>query len=316
MKALGFLHEHEGFLVLIQQIADAKNIAPPLIEKDYWLMHCLWGLQQQGWKFELKGGTSLSKGYQLIHRFSEDIDIRFEPPEELGVKTGKNQDKPAHQASRREFFDWLAKQIKIPGMKSVSRDTDFDDAKYRNCGILLDYPILTRVLHGVKDGILLEVGFDDTAPNNLCTISSWAVDAALKAKVAIIDNRAVGVACYSPAYTFVEKLQTVSTKFRMQQEVSTFPKNFMRHYYDLYCLLDSPEVLRFIGTPTYHARKIERFRSSDNLEIASNEAFLLSNPKVRKLYESKYRETAALYYTGQIPFVDILARIHQHIERL
>lgn len=316
MKPLGFLHKHDGFLVLIEQIADAQNIEPHLIEKDYWLMHCLWGLQQQGWKFELKGGTSLSKGYQLVHRFSEDIDIRFEPPATLGVKAGKNQDKPAHQTSRREFFDWLAQQIKIPGLKSVMRDTDFDDAKYRNCGILLGYPILTSSLHGVKDGILLEVGFDDTAPNSPCTISSWALDAALKAKVAVIDNRAVDVACYSPAYTFVEKLQTVSTKFRMQQEANTFPKNFMRHYYDLYCLLGSPEVLGFIGTPTYHARKTERFRSGDNLDIAHNEAFLLSAPKLRSLYETKYRETAALYYKGQIPFSEILARIHRHIEQL
>jgi hypothetical protein len=316
MKTPGFLHEQDGFLVLIEQIADALNIEAYLIEKDYWLMHCLWGLKQQGWKFELKGGTSLSKGHQIIHRFSEDIDIRFEPPGELGVKFGKNHDKPAHQASRREFFDWLATEIKIPGLKSVTRDSDYDDAKYRNCGILLGYPILTRALPGVKDGILLEVGFDDTAPNSPCTISSWAMDAALKAQVEIIDNRAVDVACYSPAYTFVEKLQTLSTKFRMQQESNSFPKNFMRHYYDLYCLLESTEVLRFIGTPTYHARKRERFRSGDNLDITHNEAFLLSDPKVRNLYESKYRETASLYYTGQIPFGDILARIHQHIELL
>ena len=219
MKVPGFLHEHDGFLVLIEQIADAQNIAPPLIEKDYWLMHCLWGLQQQGWKFELKGGTSLSKGYQLIHRFSEDIDIRFEPPAELGVKSEKNHDKLIHQSSRRDFFDWLAGQIKIPGLTSVTRVTGYDDAKYRNCGILLGHPILTRSLHGVKDGILLEEGFDDTAPNNPCTISSWALDAALKVKVSIIDNRAVDVACYSPAYTFVEKLQTVSTKFRIQQHI-------------------------------------------------------------------------------------------------
>lgn len=32
MKAPGFLHEHESFLVLIEQIADTQNIAPPLIE--------------------------------------------------------------------------------------------------------------------------------------------------------------------------------------------------------------------------------------------------------------------------------------------
>lgn len=116
----------------------------------------------------------------------------------------------------------------------------------------------------------------------------------------MIDNRAVGVACYSPAYTFVEKLQTVSTKFRLQQDAVSFPKNFLRHYYDLYCLLESPEVQAFIGTPAYHARKKERFRAGDNLHIASNEAFLLSDRAVRDLYDSKYRETAALYYAGQV----------------
>jgi len=38
-------------------------IDPYLVEKDYWIMHALWGLQQQGFQFELKGGTSLFKGY-------------------------------------------------------------------------------------------------------------------------------------------------------------------------------------------------------------------------------------------------------------
>ena len=87
----GFLHEHKDFLVVIQQIADTRSIDPYLVEKDYWLMHCLWGLQQQGWKFELKGGTSLSKGYQLIHRFSEDIDIRFEPPANWALRQGETR---------------------------------------------------------------------------------------------------------------------------------------------------------------------------------------------------------------------------------
>jgi predicted nucleotidyltransferase component of viral defense system len=53
-------------------------------------MHCLYGLQGLGLKFVLKGGTSLSKGHGIIHRFSEDIDIRIEPPPELHVKTGRN----------------------------------------------------------------------------------------------------------------------------------------------------------------------------------------------------------------------------------
>ena len=45
-----------------------------LIEKDYWLMHGLWALQKEGWQFQLTGGTSLSKGFGIIQRFSEHID--------------------------------------------------------------------------------------------------------------------------------------------------------------------------------------------------------------------------------------------------
>ncbi|WP_334364278.1 nucleotidyl transferase AbiEii/AbiGii toxin family protein [Bradyrhizobium sp. AZCC 1578] len=61
-------------------MAEEKGIDPALVEKDYWIMHCLYGLRQFGYTFQLKGGTSLSKGHQIINRFSEDIDILIEPP--------------------------------------------------------------------------------------------------------------------------------------------------------------------------------------------------------------------------------------------
>ncbi len=53
-----FLHELPDFKDLIQVVADQKSIEPSLVEKDYWIMHCLWGLQSLGFHFELKGGTS------------------------------------------------------------------------------------------------------------------------------------------------------------------------------------------------------------------------------------------------------------------
>jgi Nucleotidyl transferase AbiEii toxin, Type IV TA system len=326
-KSAVFLHDHPNFLDLIRQVGQEKGIVPYLVEKDYWLMHSLWCLQQQGWSFQLKGGTSLSKGFHLIQRFSEDIDLRIEPPADRKVNTGKNHDKPAQVASRQAYFDWLAQEMAtqhMPGIASIERDTEYDDAKFRSAGIRLAYQVKTEYQQGVKEGILLEVGFDDTAPNTPSDISSWALDAALKSPVHFIDNRALGVLCYSPAFTFVEKLQTVSTKFRNQQSLaqlsgnpaSSFPKNFLRHYYDLYCLLSSPEVLAFIGTPAYHARKQERFPAADNQHIASNEAFVLSQPDVRALYTARYKETQGLYYAGQVPFDDLLARIAQHIECL
>ncbi|WP_281034886.1 nucleotidyl transferase AbiEii/AbiGii toxin family protein [Mesorhizobium waimense] len=97
------LHDLGDFSDLITVVAADMKIDSGLVEKDYWIMHALWGLQQFGFRFELKGGTSLSKGYRLIHRFSEDIDILIHPQGDLPI--GRNHDKPVHIEQRREFFD-------------------------------------------------------------------------------------------------------------------------------------------------------------------------------------------------------------------
>lgn len=312
-----YLHNHPEFADLIRIVADEKGIDPALVEKDYWIMHCLYGLQKQGFKFQLKGGTSLSKGHQIIGRFSEDIDILIEPPAGRDVKVGKNHDKPAHIQTRKDFYDWLAQTIKINGISSVERDTAFDDIPdYRGAGIRLNYDSVTEALDGLREGVLLEVGFDTVAPNTPKDISSWMYDYAAARKVDIIDNRAKAVACYDPRYTFVEKLQTVSTKFRNQQADGSDPVEFMRHYYDIYELLKRPEVQKFIGTDEYKAHKQKRFRQGDNQNIAQNEAFILSDVKTRTLYAKAYEASSALYYADKPTFEEILAAIKKWINKL
>lgn len=315
MSTDGFLHNHPDFPALIRIVAAEMDIAPGLVEKDYWIMHCLYGLQMLGMAFELKGGTSLSKGFGLIHRFSEDIDIRIEPPAGMGIKTGRNHDKLEHCEGRKDFYDWLAATITIDGIHDVQRDTAFDDIKYRSGGIRLYYQNIGEKIDGLKDGILLEVGFDDITPNFPRTISSWAYDYAV-GKVSIINNRAVDVSCYHPGYTLVEKLQTISTKYRQQQESGQFPVNFMRHYYDVYCLLQDAETAKFIGTPEYLAHKEKRFRAADNPVIAENEAFLLRDKETRVLYKSAYQSTRALYYQSQPDFDEILEKFLEYCDAL
>jgi hypothetical protein len=305
-----YLHNHPQFADLIRIVASEQSIDPALVEKDYWLMHCLYGLQKLGFKFELKGGTSLSKGYAAIARFSEDIDIQIEPPDGHDVKTGKNQDKPVHCESRKQFYDWLVASIRIDGIEGVERDTAFDDEKYRSGGIRLHYGTTTDEVPGLKEGVLLELGFDDVTPNAPKTITSWAYEhAAAVGKIDIIDNRAIGVLCYHPGYTLVEKLQTISTKFRLQQEAGVFDENFMRHYYDVHQLLDRPDVQAFIGTAEYIAHKHKRFRTGDNPDLRRNEAFVLSDPATRAAYEREYGKTSALYYRGKPSFAEILERM-------
>lgn len=312
--AANYLHNHPQFVDLIRIVAREKGIDPALVEKDYWIMHALYGLQKLGLKFELKGGTSLSKGHKIINRFSEDIDIRIEPPPELHVNT-KASKKSRHVESRRRFYDWLAETIRIDGITETKRDTAFDNRILTSGGIRLSYNGLHPLPPDLREGVLLEAGFDVVTPNEAKDISSWAYDYAA-GKVDIIDNRAKGVACYDPRYTFVEKLQTISTKFRRQQEKKDTPIEFMRHYYDAYSLLQRPEVRAFVGTDAYKAHKARRFRGGDNPNISTNEAFLLGDPAIRAEYEKAYAATSALYYGGKPAFEEILAQFKAWADRL
>ena len=139
--------------VFIHQLPDAKDlflattehlkplypkIRPLLVEKDYWIMHALWGLKSLGFTFQLKGGTSLSKGFGIIDRFSEDIDIHIEPFDDEKLFIGKNHDEEKHVRSRENFFSNLINKITISGLQP-ERDYEFDDRKLRNAGIRLHY---------------------------------------------------------------------------------------------------------------------------------------------------------------------------------
>jgi hypothetical protein len=70
-----FVHDDPDFQRLLGIVANETGVAAALVEKDYWVTHCLWALHQTGLEIWFKGGTSLSKGFRLIHRFSEDLDL-------------------------------------------------------------------------------------------------------------------------------------------------------------------------------------------------------------------------------------------------
>lgn len=317
--AADYLHNHKDFSDLLNILADKNNILPGLIEKDYWIMHVLFGLKKQGLDFELKGGTSLSKGYKIIDRFSEDIDIHIKPPADLSVEENPSKIKPNHIESRKNYYNWLADKIKIDGIISVKRDKAFDDeAYYRSGGIRLLYESKTESVEGVKEGILLEAGFDTVTPNSNLTIDSWAYDeAAGNSSIKITDNRAVDITCYHPGYTFVEKLQTIATKFRQEQEDGKERPNYMRQYYDVACLLKNIQVQEFIDTDEYKAHKKKRFPTKDFvIPISENEAFLLSDTQLRDTFKKRYEKTAKLYYKGQIPFDEVMGIIETNIPKL
>ncbi len=314
-----YLHDYPDFVGLLRILEEETQILAGLIEKDYWIMHVLNGLKQQGFDFELKGGTSLSKGYKIIDRFSEDLDIHIKPPAEFNINENPKNTNPRTVEARKKFYDWLAETIKIDGIISVERDHAFDDTEYyRSGGIRLHYKSQTDAIEGVKEGILLEAGFDTVTPNQKRLISSWTYERVKdNPAIEVLDNRAFDILCYHPGYTFVEKLQTIATKFRQEQNGASVRPNLMRQYYDIARLLDHADVQAFMGTPDYHAHKNERFPAKDKeIPIAENEAFLLSNPVLRSQFRKRYEETASLYYNGQPDFDSLLDKIKESIEKL
>ena len=74
-----YLHEdRETFRDLMLQVADKNGSTPMVVEKDYYVTLILRLLAEKLEQCVFKGGTSLSKGFHVIDRFSEDIDITFD----------------------------------------------------------------------------------------------------------------------------------------------------------------------------------------------------------------------------------------------
>jgi len=238
--------------------------------------------------FKCKGLGNFANG-----AFSEDIDMHINPPAELGINENPNNQNEKNIQKKKDYYDQLAKEIKIDGIIEIRRDTDFDDKKrYNSGGIRLIYQQKTQSIDGVKEGILLEAGYDTVAPNMPVTISSWAYERAKNTPgVEIIDNRAIDILCYDHRYTFVEKLQTIATKFRKEMDNGEVATNYMRPYYDVYSLLGDKAVQEFIGTEEYLEHKEKRFPGDDfAIPVHKNEAFLLNDKAIRGNYKNAMRQ--------------------------
>jgi hypothetical protein len=114
----------------------------------------------------------------------------------------------------------------------------------------------------------------------------------------------------------VEKLDAISRKYQQERAGKAMPINFIRHYYDVYKLLEANSVLDFVGTDAYRQHKTARFRRTDEMNLTDNEAFILRDQRTRALYAAEYSRTKALYYDDFPSFDSILERIESQLEKL
>ena len=133
-----FLHEDDEFGALIRIVADQRRVSPGIVEKDYWVTHSLWALQQTDLAVFFQGGTALSKVFEIIPRFSEDLDLKLEPGSNTDLPAiSRSSESPAAIDKRRHYFVSLLPLLVIPHARVT---LERGDEKWRNAEFRVNYP--------------------------------------------------------------------------------------------------------------------------------------------------------------------------------
>ena len=233
--------------ILFQNTAEKMKMHPAIIEKDFWVVTLLdYLFHICPWKhaFTFKGGTSLSKGYQLINRFSEDIDLILdwrvlgygenEPWEERSKSKQEQFNKEANQKAeiflREQLLPVLQKELSEYFSIEANVYIDEDDAQTIN----FQYPQL-YTNQSILQVVRLEIG----------ALAAWtpAASVSIQSYVAecygdIFQKKTTEILTVRPERTFWEKA-TILHHEANRPENSLMPSRYSRHYYDLYCMLNS-----------------------------------------------------------------------------
>lgn len=114
-----YLHrDRETFKDMVGQAADSSSRTPAVVEKDYYVTLILKLLSEQLAECVFKGGTSLSKGFHVIDRFSEDIDITFKE------HIGEGRRKKLKNVVLREISEELG--MPIANWEETQSDRDYN----------------------------------------------------------------------------------------------------------------------------------------------------------------------------------------------
>lgn len=244
-----FVHNDPEFDALLLIVADRRRLAPGLVEKDYWVTHTLWALQATGLDLWFKGGTSLSKGFDLIQRFSEDLDLKVEPGRVEGLSPISNWKGEGSRATaeRKAHFKKLQTVLSIPGAE-VQLDHENVDRYWRSANYRVVYPGKHLGDLGVmKRFVQLEVGSARVTPFEPRDMTSFLHETLATSGQLdeFNDNRPRAVRCVHPLVTLLEKLDALHRRFPND---TLAPATFVRHYEDAAHIIGAETRLPALST--------------------------------------------------------------------
>ena len=233
---------------LIKETSDRIELPPSAIEKDFWVTWVLGKLfssELLASKILFKGGTSLSKVFGLIERFSEDIDLILDwnevvtdDPNDVRSKTKQDKYNKAVPRQSQEYikYTFLPEVVRLLGdICSVKIEDGVPDV------INIRYPSSFDSEY-LRPEIRLEIGpLAQWIPNAEYEITSYVAEAFPD----LFEVPTCTVNAIKVERTFWEKA-TILHQEVYRPETSVVPSRYSRHYYDLY-MMASDDTVRQIA---------------------------------------------------------------------
>lgn len=316
------LHEDkEVFAELIENAAQIIGLPQVYVEKDYWVTHALKRLSESDCAEQtiFKGGTSLSKAYKLIHRFSEDID--------LAVIASHLRDGPRKTLLKRIEDAVSFGLTPIEGDARISKGSKYRKTVYR-------YP---RYIAGEEFGqasaeLLIEINaFTTPEPLEVLPIQTLIADALQsQERTDLIEDYGLAdfpVQVLSIRRTLVEKLLGIVKDSYHDDPVARLSSR-IRHLYDIRQILKREEYQAFLEGDDFHAlctaciedERFGGFEQAAYLESPLDQAPIFNkfqewSPALRQTYENVFSQ----FVYGELPAMEeieeVIALIGRRFER-
>jgi len=290
----------EDKLEAIEQVAEKHDLQLFAVEKDWWVTQTLAIIFEMDVAKHLlfKGGTSLSKAWHLINRFSEDIDLALSR-EYLGFDGGlisKSQVKKLRQKSfefvTTAFYNSLQKAFKDKGYTDVSFDFEnLGDGDQDPVSILIYYPAITQYSKYILPRVKVELGSRSLKdPFSNCNLQSFVGEQYQSLPFA---DTSITIPCVNPERTFLEKLFLLHEEFQKSQEKIRVSR-LSRHLYDIVKIYQSVHRkkaydVKLIESIIKHRERFNGMRGVDYNTLYPPNLNPTPPEKILKIWEADYK---------------------------
>ncbi len=311
------LFEHPDFGQAIIRAAEhfrSQGLRPAIVEKDYYVTEALRIIAATAPdKIIFKGGTSLAKGWNLIQRFSEDIDIFLDP---LAFKPtlGKN----AIDRELKKLRDAVDGHPALTFVADESRTIGGFGRSDR-----FSYVQRFGGPGELANRVLLEAGTaSGREPTSIVQLRSYLGQFLEETRTSLgaEDESLFPLRLLHFRRTFVEKMFAIHGKVEQLKRNGQSLGTYARHYYDLFQLAGRSEVIAMLKSPEYAAIKADydqisrtHFAKSyfypEGMSFAKSEA-LFPPAELAKVISAEYETQCKMLCYGPYPsWAEIQARL-------